>query len=159
MSASVTRLSSQQLQVNRGSSVVAVLTRVPLIGLSFILIMISLRYLINPIQSAQAAGITFVSPGGITVARVGFAGFPLAFAAFFVSCLFSKGRILSGLRAELMLLAIVIAVRVLGIAAVHSAETAHLLVPEIVMAAFCVLAIRFELNRRKREVSAGSVTK
>lgn len=125
-----------------------------MIGLTVVLSLIAFRYLTNPVQAASAAGIAFTSPGGITVARVGFAGFPLAFAVFFLSCLVSQRRILTGLRTELTLLGIVMGVRMLGMAVAHSAETANLLVPEAAMAALCIIAIRLEMSRRKRERSA-----
>jgi hypothetical protein len=133
------------------SRAIRAFTRVPMIGLTVVLVLIAARYLINPAQSAAAAGISFTSPGGITVARVGFAAFPLAFAAFFLSCLFSQHRVLTGLRTELILLGNVIGVRLLGMALAHSTETAKLLVPELVMAALCTFAIRLETNRRERE--------
>ena len=130
---------------------IAVFTRVPMVSLTVVLTLIALRYLINPVQAASEAGIAFTSPSGITVARVGFAGFPLAFAAFFLTCLFSQRRVLSGLRTELTLLGIVMGVRTLGMALAHSGETAKLLVPELAMTVLCILAIRVEINRRRRE--------
>ena len=130
---------------------VELFTRIPLVAFTVILTMIAFRYMANPVHAAAAAGIAFTSPGGITVARVGFAGFPLAFAAFFTECLFSERRILFGLRTELMLLGIVMGVRVFGMLLAHSAESARLLIPETAMAFLCVFAIRLEINRRKRE--------
>ena len=133
------------------SLAVAVFTRLPIFALSAILFMIALRYMISPVQTAASAGISFTSPGGITVARVGFAGFPLAFVTLFLNSVFSQRRLLSGLRTELMLLAIVIGVRLFGMALAHSIETAKLLIPEVVLAVLCTLAIRLESDRRKRE--------
>lgn len=150
MSASIASYPPQALK-SKTSRLTAIFTRVPMVSLSIVLTLIAFRYLVNPVQAASEAGITFTSPSGITVARVGFAGFPLAFAAFFVTCLFSPRRILDGLRTELMLLGIVIGVRALGMVLTHSSETAKLFAPEFVIAALCALAIRVELNRRKRE--------
>jgi len=135
--------------VGRSSRVAAIFTKLPILVLTAILIMIALRYLISPVQTGAAAGISFTSPGGVTVARVGFGGFPLAFAAIFLACLFSRRHLLAGLRTELMLLAIVIGVRLVGMALAHSAETAKLLVPELVLSALCIFAIRLETDRRK----------
>jgi hypothetical protein len=118
-----------------------------MIALTVVLILIAFRYLVDPVRAAAAAGIVFTSPGGLTVARVGFGAFPLGFVAFFLSCLFSHSRILLGLRTELKLLAIVVAVRIGAMVATHSTETAKLLLPEVVMAAFCMLAIRLERGR------------
>jgi hypothetical protein len=122
-----------------------------MVGSSFVLTLIAFRYLTNPVHAASTAGIAFTSAGGITVARVGLGGFPLAFAAFFLSCLFSHTRVLWGLRTELTLLGTVMGVRVLGMALARSAETANLLVPEAVMAVLCIIAIRLEIDRLKRE--------
>ena len=141
----------QPFKTAANSRVVAVFTRAPMVSLTVVLTLIAFRYLTNPVQAASAAGIAFTSPGGITVARVGFAGFPLAFAVFFLSCLFSQRRVLSGLRTELTLLGIVRGIRVLGMALAHSAETAKLLAPELVIATLCMFAMRVEINRRKRE--------
>jgi hypothetical protein len=112
---------------------VALFTRVPLVAFTIVLIMIAFRYMAHPVDAAAAAGIAFTSPGGITVARVGFAGFPLAFAAFFTECLFSQRRILFGLRIEVMLLGIVMGVRLFGMLLAHSAESARLLIPEMAL--------------------------
>jgi hypothetical protein len=142
-------LPDSSVLANRSSRVVAALVRIPMIALTVIFTLIGFRYLVDPVHASAAAGIVFTSPGGVTVARVGFGAFPLGFVAFFVGCLFSPSRILLGLRTELTLLAIVIAVRIGAMAATHSTETAKLLLPEVVMAALCMLAIHLERGRRK----------
>lgn len=126
----------------------AILTRVPMVSLTIVLLSISCRYLIHPVEQASVVGINLTSPEGIIVALVGFAGFPLAFAAFFLTCLFSRRRILDGLRTELTLLGIVIVVRLLGMVLTHSADTAKLLAPEFVMAVLCMIGIRLETGDR-----------
>lgn len=143
----------QALQDTQSSLTVAVATRVPMVALTAILLMIALRYLVTPVQSAAAAGISFTSPGGLTVVRIGFAAFPLAFVGLFLGSLFSRRRLLSGLRIELLLLAVVVGVRVLGMALAHSSETAVLLIPEVVLALLCMFAIRLETHRIKRAQS------
>lgn len=147
----ITNVGSQPFKATANSRAVTIFTRVPLVSLTVVLTLIAIRYPTNPAQAASTAGIVLTSPGAITVARVGFAGFPLAFAVFFLSCLFSQQTILSGLRTELTLLGIVIGIRVLGMALAHSGDTAKLLVPELVMAAFCIFAMRVEIYRQKRE--------
>lgn len=139
------------LERRTSSKVAPIFTRLPILVLTAILLMVSLKYLISPLQTGAAAGISFTSPGGVTVARVGFGGFPLAFAAILLVSLFSRQHLLTGLRTELMLLAIVIGVRLLGMTLAHSTETAKLLLPELVLAALCIFAIRLERDRRKRE--------
>jgi hypothetical protein len=144
--------STSRLNATRATSRIesaAIFTRLPLAVLSIVLTLIALRYLVDPVGAAREAGIVFTSPGGITVARVGFAAFPLGFVGLFLSCIFSARKVLTGLRTELMLLGIVIAVRMLGMGLAHSSETGKLLVPEAVMAALCIAAIRVELHRRK----------
>ena len=143
----------QPIDQTNSSRAAALFTRLPIVALTAILLMIALRYLINPQHAGAAAGISFTSPAGMTVARIGFAAFPLAFAAVFLTSLFSRRYLLPGLQMELILLAIVIAVRLLGMSLAHSTETAKLLVPEMVLAVLCMFAIRVESERRKREQS------
>ena len=142
---------AQTIERSNSSRALTLLTRLPMFALTAILVMIALRYLVNPVQAGAAAGISFTSPGGITVARIGFAGFPLAFATLFLASLSSRRYLLAGLHVELMLLLIVIGVRLLAMALGHSTETAKLLVPELVLALLCILAIRLESDRHKRE--------
>lgn len=143
------RNSSMSSSAGRSSIAITILVRLPIIVLSFVFVMIAMRYLFDTANAAAAAGITFTSPGGMTVARVGFAAFPLGFAAYFVTCLFSPRRILAALHTELTLLGIVIAVRLVGMAAAHSVETARLLLPEVAMSVMSIVAIRLEHNRKR----------
>ena len=130
----------------------AVIRRLPLVLVTLLFTMIGLRYLFNPIHAAAATGISFTSPGGVTVARVGFAGFPLAFAILAFACLISTPRLLTGLYMSLTVVAVVTLVRILGIAVDHSAaENARLLVPETVLIILFTIAIRLESIRRRRE--------
>jgi hypothetical protein len=127
----------------------AVLIRFPIIALAAVLIMIAIRYLTDPVGAAAQVGIAITSPGGTIVARVAFGAFPLGFAAFFAVCLFSGDRLLSALHTELTLLGIVIAVRITGMAAARSSETAKLLLPEAIMALLCIAAIRLTRKEQK----------
>jgi hypothetical protein len=127
------------------------LCRAPLIMLTVIFTLISFRYLSNPVRAAAAAGISFTSPGGITVARIGFAGFPLAFAILALACLVSARRRLAGLYMVLTVAGVVIAVRIFGILLDHSTQSAHLLVPEVVLLALSALAVRLESARLQFE--------
>jgi hypothetical protein len=139
---------STAARANGFSRVVVVLRRAPLVMATVIFTMISFRYLSNPVRAAGAVGISFTSPGGITVARVGFAGFPLALAILAVSCLISTRRLLAGLYMVFTVVAVVTAVRLLGIALDHSAsESARLLAPEAVLLTLSVIAIRLESAR------------
>ncbi|GEM_PF-3286362 len=146
---------STAARVNGLSRLAVVLRRAPLVMATVIFTMISFRYLSNPVRAAGAVGISFTSPSGITVARVGFAGFPLALAILAVSCLVSTRRLLAGLYMVFTVVAVVTAVRLLGIALDHSAsESARLLAPEVVLLTLSVIAIRLESRRRRTEIKA-----
>jgi hypothetical protein len=106
--------------------------------------LISFRYLFQLSHSAAAAGISFTSPGGATIARIGFGGFPLSLAILaFAALLFARWR-LPGLFMVLIVDSVVIVVRLLGFLMDHSAATAGLLAPEFVLLALSITAIRLE---------------
>ena len=134
--------------------IVGLLRRAPLVMVTVIFTLISIRYLFDPVRAAAAAGISFTSPGGITIARVGFAAFPLTFAILAFSCLISTRRLLAGLYMVLTLDSVVIAVRILGMALAHSTESARLLIPEFVLLTLSLNAIRLESRRRRAQVVA-----
>ncbi len=118
---------------------------------TFIFTMISLRYLVNPVHYAALAGISFTSPGGITIARVGFAAFPLSFAVLALITLLSARWRLGGLYMVLIVNSVVMAVRILGFQLDHSTASAHLLIPETFLLILTIVAIRLEsatLQRR-----------
>lgn len=148
---------STETKVNGSSRVAGVLRRAPLVMVTVIFTLISFRYLSDPVRAAAAAGIAFTSPGGVTVARVGFAAFPLSFAILAFSCLISPRRLLVGLYMVLTVVVVVTAIRIFGIVLDHSAsESARLLVPESVLMALSVIAIRLESSRRRREGKVGA---
>lgn len=129
--------------------VAAIFRRVPLVMMTIIFSLISVRYLSNPVTAAAKVGISFTSPGGITIVRVGFAAFPLSFAILAFISLFSERHRLSGLYMVLTVDSIVMAVRTLGIIAAHSMESAKLLAPETVLLVLSLIAIRLEWNAAK----------
>ena len=126
------------------SRIVPVLRRAPLIMTLVIFSLISVRYLSNPVGAAAAVGISFTSPGGITIARVGFAAFPLSMAILAFASLLSAQRRLAGLYMVLTVDAVVMAVRIFGILVDHSTASAHLLAPEAVLLTLSIIAIRLE---------------
>ena len=135
------------------SRLVYFLRRAPLVMLTIIFTMISVRYLFDPVHSAAAQGISFTSPGGVTTARIGFAAFPLSFAILAFSCLISARRLLTGLYIALTVVVVVTAVRIFGIMLDHSAkESARLLAPEAILMTLSLIAIRLESARRRLEV-------
>jgi hypothetical protein len=148
MNASVHSYSAEPKSAGH-SRLAPVLRRVPLVMVTIIFTLISLRYLSDPMRAGAAMGLSFTSPGGITAARIGFAGFPLAFAILAAICLASTRRLLAGLYMVMTVDAVIIAVRIFGIVLDHSAsESARLLIPEFVLLSLSVIAIRLELATR-----------
>lgn len=138
-----------------GSLLTAVFRRAPLVMMTVIFTMISARYLLNPIGSAAAQGIAFTTPGGVTVARIGFGAFPLALAILAVSCLISTLRLLSGLYMVFTVVSVVTAIRIAGIVLDHSAhEAARLLFPEFLLLTLSIIALRLESARRRLQGQA-----
>jgi hypothetical protein len=133
------------------SRIAAVFRRVPLVMFTGIFTMISLRYLVNPVHYA---GISFTSPDGIIVARVGFAAFPLSLAILALLSLFSSRWRLGGLYMLLTVDSVVMAVRILAFQLDHSTATARLLIPETVLLILLVVAIRLESAWLKRNATA-----
>jgi hypothetical protein len=134
-----------------GSRIVPLLRRAPLVMVSVIFTLIGLRYLIDPQHAAAAAGISFSSPGGITVARVGFGAFPIVIAILAFACLISSRWLLPGLYMVFTLATVVIAVRLFSMVVDHSAESARLLAPETILLTLSVLGIRLGPEDEERE--------
>jgi hypothetical protein len=139
-------MQSRSVEMNPGvsSRITAVFRRIPLAMFTFIFAMISFRYLVNPVHYAAAAGISFTSSGGVTVARVGFAALPLSFAILALISLVSPRWRLGGLYMVLTVNSVVIAVRILGFQLDHSTASARLLLPETVLLILTIVAIRLE---------------
>jgi hypothetical protein len=131
-----------------------ILRRVPLVMVTVIFTMISVRYLSDPVRAAAKVGISFTQPSGITVARVGFAGFPLAIAILTFSCLISSRRLLAGQYLVLTVVGVVTVVRIFGIALDHSTASARLLIPETVLLILSLIAIRLESALRREQARA-----
>jgi hypothetical protein len=143
---------STEEKTNVFSRLTAVLRRAPLVMMTVIFTMISARYLANPVHSAAIQGIAFTTPGGVTVARIGFGAFPLALAILAFGCLISARRLLAGLYMVFTVISVLIAIRLAGIVLDHSAhEAARLLAPEFVLLTLSVIALRLELARRRAQ--------
>lgn len=137
------------VEINSGGSsrIAAVFRRIPLVMFTAIFTMISLRYLVNPVHYAAAAGISFTSSSGITIARVGFAALPLSFAILALLSLFSTRWRLGGLYMVLTVDSVVMAVRILGFQLDHSTASVRLLIPETFLLILTIVAIRLESVR------------
>src|SRR5689334_18231540 len=72
------------------------INRLVLAAATLIFTMISLRYIIDPVRASAATGVSLNSGLAVTTTRVGFGGFPLAFAIFSLVCLFSTRRLQVG---------------------------------------------------------------
>lgn len=130
------------------SIVNTILCRAPLMMLSVIFTMIGIRYLSDTVGAGAAAGINFTSPGGITVARVGFAGLPLALAILGFASLFSERWRLAGIYMVLTVDSVIIMVRIFSMFLEHSTSSARLLIPEVVLLVLSITAVRLESVKR-----------
>lgn len=150
--ATYTERYSAEEKTNLPSRLTAVLRRAPLVIMAVIFTMISARYLVNPVHSAAIQGIAFTTPGGVTVARIGFGAFPLALAILAFGCLISARRLLAGLYMVFTVISVVITIRLAGILVDNSAhEAARLLAPEFVLLTLSVIALRLESARRRAQ--------
>jgi len=126
--------------------------RLLLLAATFIMTMIALRALRDPIGSTLPIGIVLNSPTAVTVVRVGFGGFPLGFAVALAGCLVSTKCLLGGLLLPAAVMAAATITRIQGIV-LDGATPYNLLLlrPEI---AFCILsAVGIALERRRRPLS------
>jgi hypothetical protein len=117
--------------------------------------MIALRGLVDPVGSSAVHAITLGSAAGVTVARVGFGGFPLAFAVILLGCLVAERRLLTGLASLLVVATVITAARLLGLALDGPAPfTLRVLKPELALIVASAFALGFE--RRRRQVASAS---
>ena len=107
--------------------------RVVLAGATFVMTMIALRNLQDPIGATVPLDITLKSPSAVTIVRVGFGGFPLGFAVALCACLIATRRLLTGM------------FLVLDGA---TAYNLRLLRPEVAMVTLSAVGIVLELRRR-----------
>ena len=130
------------------------ITRVPLVVATFLFTAIASKFLFDPVHSAAAQGILLTQGVGITVVRIGFGAFPLAFAIITLSCLVSKNRLATGLYVVLTVVSVALLVRIFGMIADNSVkESMRVLMPEIVLLLVSTVALRAELRRRRNELA------
>ena len=116
-----------------------------------ILALIASRYLFHPVQAAMAVGISFVTPLGTTIARVGLGAFPLACSLFTFSCLLSSRRLLTGLGFVATVMGAALVVRVFGMLADGTTkENMHLVIAELVFLVLMIVGIFIERGRRQQ---------
>jgi fucose permease len=134
--------------------------RLLLAAAAFVMTMIAIRNLQDPIGATAPLGIALRSASAVTIARVGFGGFPLGFAAALIGCLVSTRRLLTGAALVLAVVGGATVARVQGLL-VDGATPYNLglLRPEIAMVTLSALGAFLERRRRAtHEVvsSAGS---
>ena len=147
---------SMEAKTDHPPRLAGIISRAPLVMMTVIFTLISFRYLAHPVRSAAEAGISFTSSSGITIARVGFAAFPLALAILAFRSLISARWRLAGLYMVLTVDSVVMAVRTLGFWMDHSTASALLLAPETVLLILSIVAIRLESGRLRRERNGAS---
>ena len=117
---------------------------------TLIFAMIAARFLLHPVHEATAVGIAFASPLGMTIARVGFGGFPLACSLFTLSCVLSSRRLLTGLGFVATVMGVILAVRVFGMLADGTTQQNMRLVgAEIVFLVLMLVGVMIERGRRR----------
>ena len=127
------------------------LTRLMLVAPTAIFAMIASRYLFDPVRTGKAIGLAFNTPVALTITRVGFGAFPLAFSMFTLSCLVSTRRILTGLGFVALIMAIALVVRVFGMLADGSVqESMGLVRAEAIMLVVFLGGIFIERGRRNQ---------
>ena len=125
------------------------LSRLMLLPPTAIFALIAGRYLAHPVASAAAQGIVVLPGLGVTIARVGFGGFPLGCAIFLATCLLSERRVITGLTFVAIMISVVLAVRVFGMTADSTVqENLKLVNAEAGLLAVTGFGLFVELSRR-----------
>ncbi|HYL93449.1 MAG TPA: hypothetical protein VEW69_09860 [Alphaproteobacteria bacterium] len=127
------------------------LTRLMLVPPTLIFTLIASRYLFDPVHEGGKIGLAYNAPLAITVTRVGFGAFPLAFAIFTLSCIVSARRVMTGLSFVAMIMAVALIVRVAGMlndGTVH--ESMALVRAEAIMLALFIVGIFIERGSRNQ---------
>lgn len=114
-------------------------------AVTLLLLMISAKFLLDPIGSAAPRGIALNTPLGVSIARVGFGGFPLACAIIAAWCVVTAGRVRLGLQFVVTLFSTVLVVRIVAALVDSSvAGNARLIGAEVVFLALALTALRLE---------------
>jgi hypothetical protein len=109
---------------------------------------IAVRALVDPVGASAAHEIVLGSPAGVTVIRVGFGAFPLAFAIVFAACIVSERRLFLGLAVLCIAAVVVTGARLLGLALDGPAEfTLRVLKPEVALVVASAAALLLERRR------------
>jgi cytochrome b561 len=119
-----------------------------LIFAAFILSMIGVKFVIDPVSAAVASGMTLHSAVAVTNMRASFGAFPLACAIFIVICLASGSHRVTGLRFVAIVIGAVLLVRVFGIYRDGTLmESGKVLGAEAILMILSILGLFFERSR------------
>lgn len=130
--------------MNSRSRLVPWFGRIVLAAATFVMTSIAARNLIDPVAANQPLGIVLATSSAVTVARVGFGGFPLGFAAALFACLVSR-RTVAGLSLVLAVVGGATVARIQGLMVDGATPyNLHLLRPELGMVILSVIGIALE---------------
>jgi fucose permease len=126
--------------------------RFVLAAATFVMTMIAIRNLRDPIGATVPLDILLGSPSAVTIVRVGFGGFPLGFAFALLGCLVATRRLLTGLSLIVAVVGGATVARVQGLMLDGATPyNLRLLRPELAMVTLSVIGIVLELRRRHGE--------
>jgi fucose permease len=136
--------------MNGYSRTVVWFNRFVLTAATFVMAMIALRNLRDPIGATVPLDIALKSPSAVTIVRVGFGGFPLGFAVALFACLLATRRLLAGMFLVLSVVGGATIARIQGLMVDGATSyNLNLLRPELAMLALSVAGIVLELRRRR----------
>ena len=126
------------------------INRLVLLFPTAIFTLIGLRSISDPVHAAAESGIVLDSPLAVTIMRVGFGGFPLAFAIITFACLISTRRHLIGLSLVATVVAVLLVIRIVAVTIDHTASlNAMLLRAEAILLTVVTAGLLMETGRRR----------
>ena len=128
-------------------------SRIILLIVTIIFTLISMKYIIDPVHTAVASGISGGSALAITTIRVGFGGFPLGSAIVILFCLAATRRLLMGLCFVTTMAGVILITRLVAVLVDHSIiGNLHLLIAEAILLTLSTIGIFIELGRRRYQL-------
>lgn len=118
---------------------------------SLLLTMIGLKYILDPVGSATASGMTSLSSLGVTNMRAGVGGFALGFALIAATCALVASRTANGLFFLIVVFGTVLFVRLVG--ALNDGtigQSARIIIPETVILIAAGSSLAFMSMARKK---------